>query len=147
MSGVAWAEARQVQSIQREFVVFNDKDGYAGTVDGIFMIDGEPWIVDFKSSKSIWPEHKMQISSYKHALMAMGMPNAENLKMMALQIGYKLNRAGWKENIIEDKYPIFLATKKIWADENPNEKPKQRDYPIILEYEKKVEDLKVEELK
>ena len=138
-SGVAWANARQPKSIRGEFVVFNEKDGYAGTVDRLFEIDGEIWIVDFKTSKNIWAEHKLQLSSYKHAMMETD-PKAKDYKMMALQVGYKLNRAGYKENIIPDKYDKFLAVRQIWEEENPNEKPKQRDYPLELKYEpKKVE--------
>jgi hypothetical protein len=137
MSAVRWAEARQPQSVQGEFNVFNDKDGYAGTVDRIFVIDGKPYIVDFKTSKNIWPEHRLQLSSYKHALIEMGMPGAKDLGMMILQVGYKLNRLGYKETEIEDKFDTFLAVKKIWADENSNEKPKQRDYPLALEYKPK----------
>ena len=135
MSGVAWANVRQPKSIKGEFVVFNEKDGYAGTVDRLFEIDGEIWIVDFKTSKNIWPEHKLQISSYKHALMETD-PKAKDYKIMALQLGYKLNKTGYKETIVPDKYDKFLAVRQIWAEENPNEKPKQKDYPLTLKYEK-----------
>jgi hypothetical protein len=63
-------------------------------------------------------------------------PKAKDYKMMALQVGYKLNRAGYKENIIPDKYDKFLAVRQIWEEENPNEKPKQKDYPLMLKYTK-----------
>src|SRR3989344_6112172 len=42
-------------------------DVYAGTADKIFAIgdkkNRQVWIVDLKTSQSIWPEHELQISS------------------------------------------------------------------------------------
>jgi hypothetical protein len=49
-----------------------------------------------------------------------------------LQVGYRRNKAGYKWNEIEDKFPLFLAARQIWASETEGEAPKKRDYPIVI---------------
>ena len=33
---------------------------------------------------------------------------------------------------IKDKFDLFLASKKIWAEETAGAAPLQRDYPLVL---------------
>lgn len=99
--------------------------GYAGTTDIELIVDNEPYIVDIKTSKQIWIEHELQQSAYKHAK-----PN--NPKIAIIQIGYTMNKRGWKFTELEDKYDLFLHAKAIWESENPACKPKQKDYPAEL---------------
>lgn len=108
-----------------EKVVINEDEGYAGTLDLVLQVNDETWIVDFKTSSSVWPSHELQISAYAHC-------GYENAKLKILQVGYNRNKRGWKLNDIEDKYDLFLHAKAIWENENANEKPKQKDYPIEL---------------
>jgi hypothetical protein len=126
MSFVDWYKSlKNPKILKTEHTVINEKVGYAGTLDLLIEIDGEKWIVDFKTSASIWPEYRLQISSYKHC-------GYENTKMGILQIGYKLNKRGWKFNEIEDQFDLFLHAKAIWENENKNVQPKQKDYPIEI---------------
>jgi hypothetical protein len=97
----------------------------------------EYYIVDFKTGQNVWPEYELQISAYKHAVpsdpeIAQAMAGKE-FKLAILQIGYKRNKAGWKFTEIEDKFPLFLAARQIWQNENPDTKPLQRDYPLSLQ--------------
>jgi len=141
-------------------------DVYAGTADKIFRIGSSPtnfgnagnaskksraslsrntkisggqiWIVDLKTSQSIWPEHELQISSYSHMyfdLKKMGITDKEwqKRKLAILQIGYKKNRKGYKFTEVDDKYGLFRnVAYKIWKNENPDVKPKERDYPNVI---------------
>ena len=36
---------------------------YAGTVDAVLLIDDERWMVDFKTSKDIYPEAALQLAA------------------------------------------------------------------------------------
>ena len=45
--------------------------GYAGTMDLFCHIDGEPVIVDFKTSGGVYDEHKLQLTAYQQALYEM----------------------------------------------------------------------------
>lgn len=112
--------------------VFNDIENYAGTVDLLAKIDGELWLIDFKTSQQVWPEHEIQISAYKHATL----PVQGSPRLGILQIGYRKNKNGYKFTEIEDKYDIFLAAKKIWANETAGERPKQKDYPLFVQLPK-----------
>lgn len=109
-----------------------EKYGYAGTTDIELLVDDEPWIVDIKTSKQIWVEHELQQSAYKHA-------KENNPKIGIIQIGYPLNKRGWKFTELEDKFDLFLHAKAIWEHENPDTKPKQKDYPAEL----KLKEIKV----
>lgn len=110
---------------------------YAGTLDRIYRINGQIWIVDFKTSKSIWEEQKLQVSSYKHAninFAEFGITADEwaARKVGILQLGYTLNKNGYKFTEIDDKYDLFQIAYRIWQNENPNAKPKQKDLPLML---------------
>lgn len=121
-----------------ESVLYNSKEGYSGTCDLVCEIAGVLYIVDFKTSQYIWEEHKLQISAYKHSdykvdkkegLVAFDYKNA---KLAILQLGYKKNKMGYKFTDIEDKFDLFLTSKKIWKNECENKVPSQKDYPITI---------------
>jgi hypothetical protein len=44
---------------------------FAGTMDGLWVIDGKLTLIDIKTSKSHWPEHDWQISALAHAPKAL----------------------------------------------------------------------------
>ena len=122
-----WKEAKPTV-IAREVTVWNDSVGYAGTVDLVCCVGEEVWIVDFKTSQYLWPEHELQISAYKHANLAL----AGEPKLAILQIGYKRNKNGYKFTEVGDKFDLFLSAHKIWANEHGQEKPRQIDLPVKL---------------
>lgn len=134
------------QLLGQEITSFGDV--YAGTADKIFRLNGNIWIVDLKTSQSIWPEHELQISSYSHMqfdIAKMGITPKEwkNRKLAILQIGYKKNRKGYKFTPVQDKYHLFRnVAYKIWQNENGEDKPKERDYPNVIYSKFRVESLK-----
>jgi len=133
--------------VANEITIFGD--GYAGTIDKIYRIGKEIWVVDIKTSKQIWEEQKLQLSSYRHAeefvlngalvnYGELGITDKEwaNRKQAILQLGYNGYRtegkAHYKFSEIEDKYELFIVAMQIWKNENPNSKPKEINYPLIL---------------
>lgn len=44
---------------------------FAGTLDGLWILDGKLTLIDIKTSKSHWPEHDFQISALAHAPKAL----------------------------------------------------------------------------
>lgn len=48
-----------------EFTVFGD--GYAGTADALAVIGGRSLIVDYKTSKALYPEIALQLAAIRHA--------------------------------------------------------------------------------
>lgn len=130
MSFVAWAKEAKPMVVNREFVVWNDQDGYAGTVDLLCLVHGERWLIDLKTSQHVWPSHELQVSAYKHALPAVTYTG--DTKLGILQLGYRRNKAGWKFTEVADQYPLFLAAKQIWSKETAGQVPAQKDYPLSL---------------
>ena len=59
-----WEQAHGVKWIGSEKTVFDDYIMVAGTVDAIAEIDGKRYLIDFKSSKAIYDEYKMQVAVY-----------------------------------------------------------------------------------
>lgn len=135
-----WHDAEKPQLLASEMTVFGDD--YAGTLDNIYRIDGRIWIVDKKTSQYIWKEHRAQIASYSHADIdyeVLGITKEEWSKrgLAVLQLGYKLNKNGYKFTEIEDAYDLFKLAKAIWVKENPDAKPKQREYPLTIRINEK----------
>jgi len=125
--------------LAQEIMSFGDV--YAGTADKVFAIgdkkNRQVWIVDLKTSQSLWPEHELQISSYSHMHIdykKLGVTEKEwkQRKLAILQIGYKKNKKGYKFTEVQDKYHLFKNAYKVWKNENPNFKPKERDYPTVI---------------
>lgn len=125
LSFVDWFLEAKPKIIDREFVVFGE--GYAGTVDLLCEINGDKFIVDFKTSKSVSDEHKIQVSAYKHAYIT-----DVELKLAILQVGYGLNKKGFKFTEIDDCFDDFLVAKHIWEKKNKDIQPKVKDYPEKL---------------
>ena len=127
-----WFLKTKPEVVAREVVVFNDEYGYAGTTDLLCKINGEPWLIDFKTSQQVWPEHEIQVSGYKHAI-------ADNPKLAILQIGYRRNREKndgtrtmWKFTEVEDQFDLFLAARQIWAKETEGQTVFKKDYPLAI---------------
>lgn len=142
-----YIDKEQPELIASEMTVFNKEDSeeeYAGTLDRIFGIynDGvrQIYIVDIKTSKSIYKDMALQLSAYSNAdidYKKLGITDKEweSRKLLILQIGYTRNKNGYKATEIEDKYYLFASTYKVWQEENPDSKPKQRDLPLSIKSE------------
>lgn len=129
MSFANWFNEVKPTIIDREFVVWGE--GYAGTIDLLCEIDGQKWIIDFKTSKSIFDEHKLQVAAYKYAY---GSPT-DAIKIAILQVGYSQNKKGFKFTEIENPethFEDFKSAQYIWARKNANVQPKVKDYPEQL---------------
>ena len=122
-----WFNSVKPEILATEITVVNKEQNYAGTVDFVARIDGKVWLIDFKTSQNVWPSYELQVSAYKHALKDKKVDG-----LAILQIGYKRNKNGWKWNEVEDKFDLFLAAQKIWANDHGTEKPSQKDLPIQL---------------
>lgn len=61
----SWASASSLEVIAQEMPLVSEKYQYGGTPDAIGMVDGELCIVDWKTSKGIYPGMLCQVSAYK----------------------------------------------------------------------------------
>jgi hypothetical protein len=126
MSFAEWYNEHKPKVNKIEHTVFSPDDRYAGTIDIDCEIDGEPWIIDLKTSSQIWPSHEIQLSAYKHA-------HNPEARIGVVQLGYKYNKKKkWKFTEVEDQFDVFNAAYRIWQKECSNVKPLQRDYPLEI---------------
>jgi hypothetical protein len=70
----AWLNERGVRPIEIEAFLIHETLGYGGTCDLIAEVDGETWLLDWKTSKSVaWPsgavyvDLKLQLAAYARA--------------------------------------------------------------------------------
>lgn len=70
----AWLNERKVKPIEIEAFLIHETLGYGGTCDLIAEIDGEVWLLDWKTSKSVawangkvYDEMRLQLAAYSHA--------------------------------------------------------------------------------
>jgi len=59
----AWKTEHDVVPIMTETTFWSRQYGYAGTADGVWMVDGKRILLDVKSSRNVWDEHYMQLAA------------------------------------------------------------------------------------
>ena len=130
VSFTRWVEEVKPKFLSSEITVISEKHNFAGTVDCVAEIDGQVWIIDWKTSANIYPSMEAQLSAYKVALKEMG-KKVDNAKLAVLQVGYKRNKRGYKFTEIDDKFTsLFLPAQKFWENDNKKLSPKQIEYPL-----------------
>lgn len=153
MSFIAWRnemlETHDIETLTFEKTIYSEVYNYAGTIDWVVKMTNREtkevtyWIIDFKTSQNVFPSHELQVNAYKHGVvhcdgenvidgLDMSTVTPENVKMGILQVGYRKNKAGYKFTEIEDQFDLFLAAQHIWQKEHGTEKPKLKDYPIVI---------------
>lgn len=126
-----WANTVKPKFLHKEVFALSEKYGYAGMVDCVATIGEDTYIIDWKTSKEIWPEYELQLSAYREALIEMKLV-PKTVKLAILQVGYPRNKNGYKFTPIEPQFDLFLAARSIFEKETRGEKPFQRDYPLEI---------------
>lgn len=62
-----WIEEFEPTFEMTEATVYSRRFRYAGTLDAIATIDGERWLLDYKTGKGVYGEVAMQLAAYRHA--------------------------------------------------------------------------------
>jgi len=62
-----WFTCFKPTEFQPEQALASKKYQYAGTLDFVGMINGERWLIDFKTSNAIHMSHQLQVLAYKQA--------------------------------------------------------------------------------
>jgi len=141
--------------IVHEFSFASDELGYEGTIDIICKINGEIWLIDYKSGNNIYDSHYLQIAAYVKAwtLLNPEFPIKRagilHLKATTLkQIEGKIQGKGWllheSENTIDENFEYFQYCQKLWHRANKNAKPKILEYPLSFRKEIKQEEIQTE---
>ena len=92
---LAWNNLHDIEVLGSEEVVYHGKYKYAGTLDFRCVLDGEKYIIDFKTSKRIYPEMLLQLASYKHAYEYLH-PDDKGYKVGILRLDKYDKKFDWK---------------------------------------------------
>ncbi|MDQ2782221.1 MAG: DUF2800 domain-containing protein [Actinomycetota bacterium] len=63
-----------------EATVYNRANAYAGTLDAIVEMDGDLWLIDYKTGKGVYGEVALQLSAYRSAEF-IGLPDGTEAPM------------------------------------------------------------------
>ena len=119
--------------VETEVSLFSDKLQVAGTCDLVCEIDGELWIIDFKTSNQLQTTHDLQTAVYGKCyeecygkkpdrygiLWLKSNRRKPNLKKMAGK-GWEMHESKRSQ---EENLDIFETVKKLFDLENPNPTP------------------------
>lgn len=62
-----WESKNHVVWEQSELEIVSTRYGYAGTADAIAVVNGHRYLIDFKTSKAVYDEYRMQLGGYLKA--------------------------------------------------------------------------------
>jgi hypothetical protein len=128
------------ETISVEMSLADAELGYGGTLDYVCKINGEIWLLDWKSGNSIHKGNKIQITAYQRLWNKLSTPKIQRIGLVHLKAmtrgldksGKVMQGEGWKiEEVTEQEhlYNLFEHAQAIWKEEHPNNKPKNEVYP------------------
>ena len=111
-------ERRNVSSFETVFIekqFVSETNRYGGTVDWYGELNGEMWLVDFKTCKTLYPEHTYQTAAYWALLIEKGY-RVDGARI--LRIG-RSEDEGFDDKIIgreeiEDAYRVFESALNLY---------------------------------
>jgi len=139
----------QVISVEQSIVCDTMRAG--GTIDLVCKINGQIWLVDFKTSNALRRTHDMQQAAYVEMWnnnvdqLSKDNPELKGVRIERAGIlwlkaktrgidkkGIKMQAAGWQIKEITDLekcLSLFHHTRMIYDEEHPNDVPKTQIYP------------------
>jgi len=119
--------------IEEEVHLFSDKYKVAGTCDLVCEINGERWIIDFKTSNHLQPTYDLQCAIYAQCYEECYEKKIDRVGILWLK---STKRKSSKDKMVgknwemyessrtqEENLNIFATVKVLFDLENPNEKP------------------------
>lgn len=62
---VKWEKQHEVKPVGSEIQLVSKEHKFGGTLDLVAKVDGVPSLVDFKTSKAMYPDHVIQLAAYQ----------------------------------------------------------------------------------
>lgn len=127
--------------LANESKLVSEKLGLGGTIDIVCRINGEVWLIDFKTSNAIHTSYELQIAAYATMWNENNEPKIDRTGIMWLKsqtrgadkTGKKIQGQGWiiKEfdRHYSEAFKIFNHCHAIWKEEHPTYTPKNMIYP------------------
>ena len=130
---VDWWEEYKPTLIEAEVHLFSDELKIAGTCDLVCEINGELWVVDFKTSNHLQTTYDLQTAIYSKCFEECFGKKVDRTGVLWLKSSKrkaakgKMQGKGWEmyesSRTQEENLDIFLTVKKLFDLENPKHKP------------------------
>lgn len=108
-----WKDSWQTfEPIKTEYTVYYPEEhGYAGTLDLLVKLDGNVYVIDFKSSKGIYPEMRYQVAAYRAAVK-----DRPVLGCGILRLDKETGYPEWKDtsSTYEKDLNVFMKLCELW---------------------------------
>ncbi len=104
----AWLDWKKREKPEFEAVelrLADKKNGFAGTIDAVALINGKRWLIDYKASSTL--RDQLQLAAYK-VLYEANNPGVKIDKLASLQI----RDDGWKYGSLLEKLQLSAACSK-----------------------------------
>ena len=130
---VEWWEEYKPTLIETEVHLYSDELKVAGTCDMVCEIDGQLWIIDFKTSNHLQTTYDLQAAVYGKCYEECYGKTPDRYGILWLKSSKrkgaagKMQGKGWEmyesSRSQEDNLDIFKTVKKLFDLENPEHKP------------------------
>tara|TARA_Y100000590_G_scaffold405982_1_gene494789 strand:- start:19 stop:765 length:747 start_codon:yes stop_codon:yes gene_type:complete len=105
----AWKDEYNFKNIEQEKYLYSTKYGYAGTADSIGLVNENLFILDWKTSKSLYIENLLQVSAYANAYTELTGKQISNAGVLRLN----KNQSGYEFKIIDDLNKHFITFRAV----------------------------------
>jgi hypothetical protein len=143
---VEWWETYQPTLIETEVHLFSDELEVAGTCDLVCEINGELWIIDFKTSNQLSTTYDLQTAIYGKCYEECFGKKVDRYGILWLKSTKrtfnkeKMTGKGWEiyesKRSQEDNLKLFQAVKTLFDIENPNHSPIFTEFKTSVKREK-----------
>ena len=130
--------SKHIKIISSEQVVLDHQYKLGGTVDLICEIDGERWLIDYKTSKAIYKTNQIQLAAYRSMLADDKITKHGVLWLNAATRTEKsfTQGKGWQLISFSDSYEhdleLFRMTHRLWLEENDKYNPNNVEFDNVL---------------
>ena len=142
---VEWWETYKPTLLETEVHLFSDKLKVAGTCDLVCEIEGELWIVDFKTSNSIQTTYELQTAIYSECYEECFGKKADRQGILWLKSKKhkpsegKMQGKGWEmvepKRTQDENLDIFNIVRKLFDLENPKHSPVFTEFKTTVKRE------------
>ena len=131
--------------ISSEDFIYSDTHKYAGTMDLVVELEGEKWLLDVKTSNSLYRSYDLQLAAYATALKEAKGIKVDRTGILWLKASTRgssskkgvMQGEGWQikpADEIEKNFKLFKTIYDLYTIDHPNPKPAYNTYPISLKF-------------
>jgi hypothetical protein len=132
-AGIQFFDTHNIQLIQAEAPRWSATHGYVGTGDAIAKVDGELTVLDYKTSKRLYPTVFLQLAAYQAAYQE-EFPDQTITKRLGINIGRDgvLTTESRGNDTFNTDLDMFLALLRAWRWDRENQGDFSKPAPAIV---------------